>query len=137
MSETAALEVLQKKRTELENRWSSQLEKQRTLEGDIQTLEEKLHAQLQEKIKTEDTVLEGLESKRKDLEKRLKELQVPEHPESFQMPDEPTTKVEENKEEEQEQPTEMTVEAAANESDQWQNEDTKEKHKEEKKRKWM
>lgn len=75
MSETATLEVLNKKRTELENHWSSQLQKQKTLEGDIKALEEKVQAQLQEKIKSENEVLETLESKRKDLEKRLEELQ--------------------------------------------------------------
>jgi len=135
MSEKATLEVLQKKRTELENHWSSQLEKQRGLEGDIKALEEKVQAQLQEKIKSEDEVLETLESKRKDLEKRLNELQEQERRESSRRPDEPTTEVAETNEQAQE-PIEMTV-AAANDGNQWQAEEVKERHKEEKKRKWM
>jgi len=134
MSETTELVVLQKKRMEMENQWSSQLQKQKTLEGDIKTLEEKLHAQLQEKIKTEDTVLETLESKRKELEKRLEELQ--ERRESSKRLDEPSTEIAETKEQAPEQPVEMTV-TAANDGDHLQNEEAKERRKEEKKRKWM
>lgn len=135
MSEVAVLEELQKKRTELENHWSSQLQKEKTLEGDIKALEEKVQAQLQEKIKVQGAALETLESKRKDLERRLKELQ--EQSASSQTLKEPIMEAAEANEEVQEQPAEMTMKAAANDNAQSQTEDTKEKHKEEKKRKWM
>lgn len=136
MSETTTLEGLQKKRTDLEDQWSSQLQRQKNLEANIKALEEKVHVQLQEKIKAEDTVLEKLESKRKELEKRSDELQ--EHREAPQRPDEPSTNTAETKERAQEQPMEMTV-TAANPGDQvqLQSEETKERHREDKKRKWM
>jgi uncharacterized phage infection (PIP) family protein YhgE len=132
MSEAATLETLHKKRTELENRWSSQLQKQKTLEDNIKALEEKVQAQLQQKIKTEDEVLETLESKRKDLEKRLTELQ--EQQKQLQTPDEPTTENVETREPVQEQPIEMT--ASAPDATQEPAEETKGSRKEEKKRKW-
>jgi hypothetical protein len=134
MSETTTLEAMHKKRSELENHWSSQLQKQKTLEGDIKALEEKVQAQLQQKIKSEDQVLETLESKRKDLEKRLGELQ--EQHEASQNLNEPTTEIAEAKEQPQEQPTDIAA-TTAGDSDQWQSEEAKEKRKEEKKRKWM
>lgn len=129
MSETTTLETLNKKRTELENQLSSQLQKQKNIEDDIKALEEKVQAQLQQKIKSQDEVLETLESKKKDLEKRSEELQ--EHREPTQSLDEPTTDLAETGEQVQEQPAEMA--ATANTDDQWQNEETKER----KKRKWI
>jgi hypothetical protein len=132
MSETA-LETLHKKRTELENHWSSQLQKQRTLEDDIKALEEKVQVQLQQKIKTEDQVLDTLEAKRKDLEKRFGELQ--EQQAASQGPEEPITENAEAKEQVQEQPMEMT--ASASDAPQEPNEETRGSRKEEKKRKWM
>ena len=132
MSETA-LETLNKKRTELENHWSTQLQKQRTLEDNIKALEEKVQAQLQQKIKTEDEVLETLESKRKDLEKRLGELQ--EQQATSQSINEPTTENAEIKEQVQEQPMEMT--ASPVDATQELNEEAKGSRREDKKRKWV
>ncbi len=134
MSETATLEVLHKKRTELEDHWSSQLHKREVLEGEIKTLEEKVQAQLQEKIKSEDSALETLESKKKELENRSEELQ--ERREMGQKPDESLTAAAEGKDQVQEQTLDMTEMAAA-EGDEALNEETKEKHREEKKRKWV
>lgn len=133
MSETATLETLYKKRTELENQWSSKLQKKKTLEDDIKALEEKVQAQLEQKIKSEDTALETLESKKKELEKRLEELQ--EKQETPQSIEEPTTIPAANPEPVPEQPIEVA--ATANFDNQWSNEDTRDKHKEEKKRRWM
>jgi len=133
MSDAATLEVLHKKRTELENHWSSQLQKQRTLEDDIKALEEKVQAQLQQKIKTEDEVLDTLDAKRKDLEKRLGELQ--EQQATSQSTDEPTPEITETTEQVQEQPMEMT--ASASDATQELNEETRGSRKEDKKRKWV
>lgn len=132
MSDAATLEVLHKKRTELENHWSTQLQKQRTLEDDVKALEEKVQAQLQNKIKTEDQVLDTLEAKRKDLEKRLGELQ--EQQATSQSPNEPTNEIAETTEQTLEQPVEM---AAADTDNQLQNEEARGSRKEDKKRKWM
>ncbi len=133
MSDAATLEVLHKKRTELENHWSSQQQKQRTLEDNIKALEEKVQAQLQHKIKTEDQVLDTLEAKRKDLEKRLGELQ--EQQATSQSIDEPTTEIAETTEHALEQPVEMT--ASASDATQDVNEEARGSRKEDKKRKWM
>jgi hypothetical protein len=133
MSEAATLDVLHKKRTELESHWSTQLQKQRTLEDNIKALEEKVQAQLQQKIKTEDQVLDTLESKRKDLEKRLGELQ--EQQATSQNINEPTTETTETKEQTQEQPMEIT--ASPVDATQQLNEEARGSRKEEKKRKWV
>lgn len=130
MSEKAALETLHKKRTELEDQWNSKLQKHKTLEDDVKALEEKVQAQLEQKIKSEDEALETLESKRKDLEKRLAELQENQTPQTIEEPN----VIAEKPEPVQEQPVEMTV--AANTDNQWPNEETRER-RQEKKRKWM
>jgi uncharacterized phage infection (PIP) family protein YhgE len=132
MSETA-LETLHKKRTELENQWSSQLQKQKTLEDNIKALEEKVQAQLQQKIKTEDQVLDTLEAKRKDLEKRLQELQ--EQQATSQNLEAPTPENTETTEQVQEQPMDMTVNAS--DATQELNEEARGSRKEDKKRKWV
>lgn len=132
MSE-AALEVLHKKRTELESQWSTQLQKQKTLEDNIKALEEKVQAQLQQKIKNEDQVLDTLENKQKDLEKRLQELQNQQA--TTQNIDEPTTENTETKDQLQEQP--MEIAASPSDATQDLNEEAKGNRKEDKKRKWM
>jgi hypothetical protein len=133
MSETATLEVLQKKRTELEDQWSSKLNKQKVLEGEIKALEEKVQSQLQEKINSEDSLLQTLESKKKELENRSVELQG--HQETDQKPSESLTAVTATNEQVQEQPVEMTTTVAA-EGDHVQNDEIKERHREERRRRW-
>ncbi len=75
MSETAALSELQIKRRELENELASLSQKEKTLETDLRTLEEKIIDQLKEDIKAKKSVLDGLESRKSDLEKKLSDLQ--------------------------------------------------------------
>jgi chaperonin cofactor prefoldin len=134
MSETPLAE-LQKKRTELENHWSSLLQKEKNLKEDVKTLEEKVQAQLESKIKATDVALETLGSKKSDLEKRLKELQ--EQAGSSQMPNEPWKQSAEINEVTPKQPVEMTAKPAVD-SVQVETEESKDKHKDEKKRsKWM
>jgi len=135
MSETAEIEQLAKKRSKLEDEWSSLVQKERTLEGDVKALEERLAAQLAGKIEAKNPAVERLESTKLDLERRLKELQ--ENAESYRMPNAPQTEAAEQEEEPQEQPTEMTVEAAADSSYETAEEETKGKSREEKRRKWL
>ena len=75
MSETITLSELQIKRRELENEVASLSQKEKTLENDLRTLEEKIIYQLKEEIKAKKSVLSGLESRKSDLEKKLSELQ--------------------------------------------------------------
>lgn len=111
------------------------IQKEKTLENDVKALEEKLAAQLATKIEAKNTVVERLESSKQDLERRLKELQ--ENAESFQTPDTVATEAAEQEEEAQEQPAEMTVEAAVDESQEVAEEETRGRSREEKKRKWL
>jgi len=128
MSETVQLVQLQKRRTELEGELSSLRQKETTLESDVKTLEEEVAAQLEGKIKTQNTILEKLESTKSDLERRLEELQ--EQPKPSQMPEDPLTKHAETEEQQQKQP----IEAADANS---QPQQFEEKHKEDKKHKWI
>ena len=75
MSETIALSELQIKRRELENELASLSQKEKTLETDLRTLEEKIIDQLKEEIKAKKSALSSLESRKSDLEKKLSELQ--------------------------------------------------------------
>ena len=75
MSETVGLSELQIKRRELENELASLSQKEKTLETDLRTLEEKIIYQLKEEIKAKKMVLSGLESRKSDLERKLRELQ--------------------------------------------------------------
>jgi hypothetical protein len=93
-------------------------------------LEEELAAQLAEKIKAKNAAVERLESTKSDLERRLKELR--EHPKPSQIPEEPLAK----EAEPEEQPPESTEAADVGEQSQ-QTDEMKEKHKEDKKRKWL
>jgi len=130
MSETTSLVQLQKKRGELENELSSTTQKEAALEKEVKTLEEELAVQLEEKIRAKNTVVERLESTRSDLERRLKELR--EHPKPSQMLEEALAKEVEPEEE----PVEPT-EAVDNDEQPQQTDEMKEKHKEDKKRKWL
>jgi len=135
MSETAELEQLAKKRTKLEDDWSSVVQKESTLKDDVKALEERLQAQLASKIEAKNASVERLESTKRDLERRLKELQ--ESPESFQTPSLPETETAKQEEVQQEQPTEMIVEAVADDSQVIVEEETRGRSREEKKRKWL
>jgi len=128
MSET--LVQLHKKRGELESELSSAAQKEAALEKELKTLEEELAAQLEEKIKAKNTAVEKLESAKSDAEKRLSELR--EHPKSSQVPEEPL--VQEADAEEQQQ---ASMEAADIDGQPQQTDEMKEKHKEDKKRKWL
>ncbi len=75
MSETITLSELQIKRRELENELASLSQKEKTLEKDLRTLEEKIINQLLEEIKAKKSTLSSLESRKSDLEKKLGELQ--------------------------------------------------------------
>jgi hypothetical protein len=77
--------------------------------------------------------LDTLESKRKDLEKRLGELQ--EQQTTSQSINEPTTENAETREQVQEQPLEMT--ASPVDATQELNEEAKGSRREDKKRKWV
>jgi len=70
-----ALSELQIKRRELENELASLSQKEKTLETDLRTLEEKIIDQLKEEIKAKRSALSSLESRKNDLEKKLSELQ--------------------------------------------------------------
>ncbi len=135
MSETVELEQLAKKRTKLEDDWASVVQKESTLKDDVKGLEEKLQAQLAGKIEAKNASVEKLESTKRDLETRLKELQK--SPESFQTPNTLETETAEQVEEQQEQPAEMVMEAAADDSQEIVEEETKGRSREEKKRKWL
>ena len=129
MSETTLVQ-LEKKRNELENELSLTSQKETALEKELKTLEEELAAQLEEQLKAKKTAVEKLESTKSDLEKRLKELR--DHPKPWQMPDEPLAKEAEAQELQQE-PTE----AAHIDEQPQQIFGIKEKHREDKKRKWL
>jgi chromosome segregation ATPase len=75
MSETIGLSELQIKRRELENELASLSQKEKSLESDLRTLEEKIIDQLKDDIKAKNSVLNNLESRKSDLEKKLSELQ--------------------------------------------------------------
>lgn len=136
MSATVELEQLQKKRTELENEQASLEQKEQAMKEDVRKLEIKLLVQLEQKIRAKNEVVDKLESMKRDLEKRLEELQ--ENREFSLMPKEPTPEPE--VEEKQEVSTEEVIERArvlvADGSQQVQPEEQKERRKEEKKRRF-
>jgi len=75
MSETIGLSELQIKRRELENELASLSQKEKTLESDLRTLEEKIIHQLKEEIRAKKSALSSLEARKNDLERKLSELQ--------------------------------------------------------------
>lgn len=135
MSETTTLVELQKKRNDLENHWSNLLQKEKNLNNDVKTLEEKIQAQLEGRIKATDSSIGTLESTKGDLERRLKELE--ERSETQAMPNEPVIETVPINEEPQVMLAPEAPKAVANEGEVWHSEETKERHKEEKKRKWV
>ena len=76
MSSSTHLEQIQQKKAELENELRSLGEKEKNLGVSIKIIEEERTIQeLEEKVKARRAVLKQLESKKRDLEKRLKEPQ--------------------------------------------------------------
>jgi hypothetical protein len=75
MSETEMLNGLQIKRRELENELASLSQTEKYLKNDLKTLEEKIIGQLEKEIKAKKLTLNGLESRKSELEKKLSELQ--------------------------------------------------------------
>ena len=74
LSLSTQLEEVQKKKAELKNALQSYEQMEGTLGESIRILEEKLSIQeLEEKVKARRAVVDNLESKRRDLERRLKE----------------------------------------------------------------
>jgi len=138
MSATAELEMLQKKRRELESEQASLEQKEQAMKENVRKLLEKLTAQLEEKIKTKNEVVEKLESLKKDLEKRLNELQ--DNAESSLMPKETKPDPDPENEEKHEETTEQVIERAralvADGGQELPFEEQKERRKEDKKRKW-
>lgn len=75
MSETEVLNGLQIKRRELENELASLAQTEKYLKNDLKTLEEKIIGQLEKEIKAKKLALNGLESRKSELEKKLGDLQ--------------------------------------------------------------
>jgi chromosome segregation ATPase len=75
MSETEVLNGLQIKRRELENDLASLSQTEKSLRNDLKTLEEKIIGQLEADIRAKKSALSGLESKKRELEKKLNALQ--------------------------------------------------------------
>ena len=75
MSETIMLSELQIKRRELENELASLSQTEKKLESELKTFEAKIIEQLKAEIQAKKSALNGLESKKSDLEKKLIELQ--------------------------------------------------------------
>lgn len=82
MSGTTTLSELQIKRRELENELASLSQTEKMLEGDLRTLEARIIEQLKAEIEAKKSALNGLESRKSDLEKKLNGLQ--EKPASLQ-----------------------------------------------------
>lgn len=75
MSETITLSELQIKRRELENELASLSQTEKMLESDLRTLEARIIEQLKAEIQTKKSTLNGLESRKSDLERKLTEMQ--------------------------------------------------------------
>lgn len=114
MSLSTQLEQFQRKKAELKNELQSMEQREKALRETIMMLEEKMAIhELEEKVKAKRAVVERLESKKRDLVRRLKEPQKRE-------------------------PMEVTVSAAPTGSQQPKKpEEQKEKQEEKKKRKWF
>lgn len=114
LSLSTQLEQFQRKKAELKNELQSMEQREKALGETIKMLEEKMAIQeLEEKVKAKRAVVERLESKKRDLVRRLKEPQKRE-------------------------PMEVTVSAAPAGSQQPKKpEEQKEKQEEKKKRKWF
>jgi len=75
MSESIMLSELQIKRRQLENELASLSQTEEMLESDLKMLEAKIIEQLKAEIETKRSALGGLESRKNDLKRKLRELQ--------------------------------------------------------------
>jgi chromosome segregation ATPase len=75
MSEPVTLSELQIKRRELENELASLSQTEKMLESDLKTLEARIIDQLKAEIQAKKSALNGLETRKSDLEKKLNNLQ--------------------------------------------------------------
>ena len=154
MSVSTQLEQIQKKKAELKNELQSMEHKERGLGESIKVLEEKMMIHdLEERVKAKRAIVERLEFRKRDLEKRLKEPQK--KPEPSPVPHMPTPTpaphgAEKTEEPQRREPMEVTVSAApagnqhpkqsaapAGPQQPKKPEEKKEKKEEKKKRKWF
>ena len=70
------LNGLQIKRRELENELASLSQTEKYLKNDLRALEEKIIGELEKEIKAKKSALNGLESRKGELEKKLSEMQT-------------------------------------------------------------
>jgi chromosome segregation ATPase len=87
MSETVTLSELQIKRRELENELASLSQTEKMLESGLRTLEARIIEQLKAEIQAKKSALNGLESRKSSLERKLTELQ--DKPSSSQVVEQP------------------------------------------------
>ncbi len=152
LSVSTQLEQIQKKKAELKNELQSMEHKERGLGESIKVLEEKMMIHdLEERVKAKRAIVERLEFRKRDLEKRLKEPQK--KPDPSQMPHRPTPApqaADKAEEPQRREPMEVTVSAApagnqhpkqsaapAGPQQPKKPEEKKEKQEEKKKRKWF
>jgi len=154
LSLSTQLEQIQKKKAELKNELQSMEHKERALGESIKVLEERMTIHdLEERVKAKRAVVERLEFRKRDLEKRLKEPQK--KPEPSPMPHRPSPTpapqaTEKTEEPQRREPLEVSVSAApagdqhpkqsaapAGPQQPKKPEENKEKQEEKKKRKWF
>jgi chromosome segregation ATPase len=87
MSETVTLSELQIKRRELENELASLSQTEKMLESGLKTLEARIIEQLKAEIQAKKSALNGLESRKSSLERKLTQLQ--DKPSSSQVAEQP------------------------------------------------
>ncbi len=75
MSEPVTLTELQIKRRELENELASLSQTEKILQSDLKALEARIIEQLKSEIQAKKSTLDGLETRKSDLEKKLTGLQ--------------------------------------------------------------
>ncbi len=75
MSEPVTLSELQIKRRELENELASLSQTEKILQSDLKTLEARIIEKLKAEIQAKKSALNGLETRKNDLEKKLNEMQ--------------------------------------------------------------
>ena len=84
------LNGLQIKRRELENELASLSQTEKYLKNDLKALEEKIIGELEKEIKAKKSALNGLESRKGELEKKLTDLQTTDGKNGEQVKQNPT-----------------------------------------------